>query len=52
MTSVIVLRSGQTISRRQLERLRMLMDWQIRQERYNPTDITLACLESDAAYIS
>ena len=44
MTAVITLSSGRTINRRQLERLRMLADWQVRQEGFDPIDITMACL--------
>lgn len=37
------------MSKRKLEQLRMLADWQLKQLGYDPTKITLACLAMEDA---
>ena len=39
--------NDRTISRFELERLRMLMDWQLRRLGYDPTSVTEACGKRD-----
>ncbi len=35
------------VNRHRLEELRMLMDWQLRQQNYNPTSVVEACRLAD-----
>lgn len=38
-----------TIDARELNRLRMLADWQVRQEGYDPDEVTRLCMEQDSS---